>query len=207
MTISSPSSRARPGRTNARYLRIVGECRKLGVTVSATTVRNALRRHRLSAAPRTSGPSWSEFLRAQAAGTLARDFSHVDTVMLRRVYVMFFIDLERRVVFLAGVTAHPAGPWVTQQARNLVATMEDKGRDLRFLVRDRDCLFRRVRETASTWSKVSSSVLVKRFCSDRWPNHDRAPFTLGLLVARAIPAARGTVGRLSTVAPSALGDA
>jgi transposase InsO family protein len=122
------------------YLRIVGECRKLGVTVSATTVRNVLRRHRLKPAPR-SGPSWSEFLRAQAAGTLSCDFFHVDTVMLRRVYVLFFISLERRQVFLAGVTANPVGSWVTQQARNLVAVLEDQGKALRFLVRDRDAKF------------------------------------------------------------------
>ena len=110
------------------------------MTVSATTVRNVLRRHRLKPAPR-SGPSWSEFLRAQAAGTLSCDFFHVDTVMLRRVYVLFFISLERRKVFLAGVTANPVGPWVTQQARNLVATLEDQGRTVRFLVRDRDAKF------------------------------------------------------------------
>ena len=119
----------------------MGECRKLGVTVSATTVRNVLRRHRLKPAPRRSGPSWSEFLRAQAAGTLSCDFFHVDTVMLRRVYVLFFIDVQRRKVFLAGVTAHPVGAWVTQQARNLAATLEDQGRPLRFLVRDRDDKF------------------------------------------------------------------
>jgi transposase InsO family protein len=123
------------------YLRIVGECRKLGVTVSATTVRNVLRRHRLGPAPRRSGPSWSQFRRSQAAGTLACDFFHVDTVMLRRVYVLFFLDLDRRMVFLAGVTAHPIGPWVTQQARNLVAALEDQGRAVRFLVRDRDTRF------------------------------------------------------------------
>jgi putative transposase len=133
----------RLARENPRwgYLRIVGECRKLGVAISATSVRNLLRRHRLHPAPRTSGPSWSEFLRAQAAGTLACDFFHVDTVLLRRVYVLFFIDLDRRKVFLAGVTAHPVGPWVTQQARNLVATLEDQGRAVRFLVRDRDAKF------------------------------------------------------------------
>ena len=133
----------RLARENRRwgYLRIVGECRKLGVTVSATTVRNVLRRHRLMPAPRRSGPSWSEFLRAQAAGTLSCDFFHVDTVSLRRVYVLFFIDLDRRKVFLAGVTALPIGPWVTQQARNLLATLEDQGRTLRFLVRDRDAKF------------------------------------------------------------------
>jgi transposase InsO family protein len=123
------------------YLRIVGECRKLGVAISATSVRNVLRRHRLRPTPRTSGPSWSEFLRAQAAGTLACDFFHVDTATLRRLYVLFFIDLERRKVFLAGVTAHPVGTWVTQQARNLVIALEDQGRVVHFLVRDRDAKF------------------------------------------------------------------
>jgi len=78
---------------------------------------------------------------AQAAGTLSCDFFHVDTVMLRRVYVLFFIDIDRRKVFLAGVTANPVGPWVTQQARNLVATLKDQGRALRFLVRDWDAKF------------------------------------------------------------------
>jgi len=133
----------RLARENARwgYLRIVGECRKLGVAISATSVRNVLRRHRLRPAPRASGPSWSEFLRAQAASTLACDFFHVDTVTLRRLYVLFFIDLERRTVFLAGVTANPVGTWVTQQARNLAATLEDQGRAIRFLVRDRDAKF------------------------------------------------------------------
>ena len=121
----------RLARENPRwgYLRIVGECRKLGVTVSATGVRKVLRRHRLGPAPRTTGPSWSEFLRAQAAGTIACDFFHVDTVTLRRLYALFFIHLERRMVYLAAVTAHPVGPWVTQQARNLVATLEDQGRE------------------------------------------------------------------------------
>jgi hypothetical protein len=130
----------RLARENPRwgYLRIVGECGKLGVTVSATTVRKVLRRHRLGPAPRSSGPSWSEFLRAQAAGTLACDFFHVDTVTPRRLYVLFFIDLQRRMVYLAGATAHPVGPWVTQQARNLVANLEDQVRSFRFLVRDRD---------------------------------------------------------------------
>ncbi len=133
----------RLARENPRwgYLRIVGECRKLDVSVSATSVRNVLHRHHLRPAPRRSGPSWSEFLRAQASGTLSCDFFHVDTVMLRRVYVLFFIDLHRRQVFLAGVTANPFGPWVTQQARNLVASLEDQGRTLRFLVRDRDAKF------------------------------------------------------------------
>jgi hypothetical protein len=123
------------------YLRIVGDCRKLGATVPATAVRKVLRRHRLGPAPRTTGPSWSEFLGAQAAGTIACDFFHVDTVTLRRLYVLFFIELDHRMVYLAGVTAHPVGPWVTQQARNPVANLEDHGRPFRFLVRDRDAKF------------------------------------------------------------------
>ena len=123
------------------YLRIVGECRKLGVTLSATAVRKLLRRHRLHPAPHRSGPSWSGFLRAQAAGTISCDFFHVDTVTLRRLYVLFFIDIKGRMVYMARVMGHPAGPWVTQQARNLAANLEDEGRSLRFLVRDRDSKF------------------------------------------------------------------
>jgi putative transposase len=115
--------------------------KKLGVSVSATSVRNVLRRHRFKPAPRRSGPTWGEFLRAQASGTLACDFFHVDTITLRRLYVLFFIDLQRRKVFLAGVTEHPIGSWVTHQARNLAMTLEDEGRIVKFLIRDRDTKF------------------------------------------------------------------
>jgi hypothetical protein len=108
----------RLARENSRwgYLRIVGEAGKLGVTVSATSVRTILRRHGLGPAPRRGGPSWVEFLRAQAAGTVAADFFTVETVGLTRLYVLFFIEVDRRRVHLAGITAHPAGSWVTQQA-------------------------------------------------------------------------------------------
>jgi len=62
-------------------------------------------------------------------------------ITLRRLYVLFFIDLERRKVFLAGVTEHPIGSWVTQQARNLAMTLEDEGRVVKFLIRDSDAKF------------------------------------------------------------------
>jgi len=136
----------RLARENLRwgYLRIVGECRKLGVAVSATSVRTILRRHRLGPAPRRNGPTWTQFLRAQAAGILARDFLTVETVGLTRLYVLFFVEVDRRRVHLAGVTAHPTGQWVTQQVRNLLMTLQDnagRASRWRFLIRDRDTKF------------------------------------------------------------------
>jgi hypothetical protein len=108
-------------------VRIVGECRKLGVTVSATSVRTILRTHRLGPAPRRGGHSWTEFLRAQACGTIACDFLTVETVGLTRLYVLFFSELDRRRVHLAGVTAHPTGAWVAQAARNLLMDLDEAG--------------------------------------------------------------------------------
>ncbi len=133
----------RLARQNPRwgYLRIVGELKKLGVTVSKGSVTNVLRRHRLPPAPRRIGPSWTEFLRVQAKGIVATDFFTVDTVLLRRYYVLFVIELERRVVHILGATTNPNGPWVTQAARNFCADLEDAGRRVRFLIRDRDSKF------------------------------------------------------------------
>jgi transposase InsO family protein len=133
----------RLARENPRwgYVRIVGECRKLGVRVSATSVRSILRRHRLGPAPRRHGPSWTQFLRTQAAATLACDFLTVETVGLTRLYVFFVVELEHRRVHLAGITAHPTGAWVTQAARNLLMDLEDHARRFRFLIRDRDGKF------------------------------------------------------------------
>jgi putative transposase len=133
----------RLARDNARwgYLRIAGECRKVGVTVSATSVRTILRRHRLGPAPRRAGPSSTEFLRTQAAGALAGDLLTVETIGLTRLYVFFVIELERRRVHLAGVTAHPTGAWVTQAARNLMMDLDGHADRFHFLIRDRDAKF------------------------------------------------------------------
>jgi putative transposase len=108
----------RLARENRRwgYLRIVGECRNLGVRVSATSVRQILRRHDLGPAPRRGGPSWTQFLRTQASGLLATDFFTVETVGLTRLYVLFVVEVQRRSVYLVGITAHPTGEWVAQQA-------------------------------------------------------------------------------------------
>jgi len=133
----------RLARENPRwgYVRIVGECRKLGVPVSATSVRTILRGHHLGPAPRRSGPTWIQFLRAQAAGTLACDFLTVETIGLTRLYVLFMIELDHRRVHLAGITAHPTGAWATQAARNTLMDLDDHAHRFRFLIRDRDSKF------------------------------------------------------------------
>jgi hypothetical protein len=125
------------------YQRIRGELLRLGVQVSATAIRTTLRRHRLDPAPRRAATSWQAFLRRQAAGIVACDFFNVDTIWLRRLYVLFFIEHQTRRVHLAGVTANPDGAWVTQQARNLLLVLGEQGRRVQFLLRDRDAKFSR----------------------------------------------------------------
>jgi putative transposase len=131
----------RLARENPRwgYQRIAGELNKLGVGVSPSSVRRLLANAGLGPAPRRSGPSWREFLRAQAASVVACDFFTVETALLRRYYVLFFIELQTRRVHLAGATTNPKGRWVTQQARNLSLTGALS--DVRFLIRDRDSKF------------------------------------------------------------------
>lgn len=120
------------------YRRIQGELVTMGLRLAPSSVWAILRRHRIDPAPTRSGPTWSEFLRAQTTTMLACDFFHVDTVLLRRLYVLFFIELGRRWVWITGVTAHPHVTWVTQQARDVTGDLEDEGIEVKFLIRDRD---------------------------------------------------------------------
>jgi len=108
---------------------------------SATAIRTTLRGHGLDPAPRRTATTWRAFLRRQAAGIVACDFLTADTVWLRRLSVLFFIELDTRRVHLAGVTAHPGSAWVTQQARNLQLVLGERGRQVRILLHDRDAKF------------------------------------------------------------------
>jgi putative transposase len=133
----------RLARENPRwgYQRIVGELKGLGVVVSATTVRKVLREEQLGPAAKRKGPSWREFLRAQAKSVIAVDFFTVDTVWLQRLYVLFFIEVGSRRVHFAGCTVHPHAEWVTQQARQVAWTLAGRAEPLRFLIRDHDRKF------------------------------------------------------------------
>ena len=123
------------------YLRIQGELLSLGHRVAASTIAKVLRTHGIKPAPRRTSTTWRQFLRRQAASIVACDFFSVDTVSLRRLYVLFFIHHRTRRVFFAGVTTNPNREWVTQCARNVTEDLRDAGVTVRYLLRDRDGKF------------------------------------------------------------------
>jgi putative transposase len=125
------------------YVRIAGELRKLGINVSATLVRNVLTCAGIPPAPQRAGSSWRSFLRQHAETVLACDFFTVDTVWLRRLYVLFFISIGTRRVEYVACTSNPDTAWMTQQAHNLLMALDDRGQRRRFLIHDRDTKFSR----------------------------------------------------------------
>ena len=150
-----PAARRRPGASPGSpsawrrenplwgYRRIHGELTKLGLKIAPSTIYEILRTAGIDPAPRRNGPTWRQFLRAQAAGILAADYLHVDTVGLTRLYVLVFIEHGTRRMHIGGITAHPTGDWTVQQARDLALDLGDRFGDFRFLIRDRGSNFTR----------------------------------------------------------------
>ena len=128
------------------YDRIAGELQKLGITLDPTTVKNILERQGILPAPQRGKSNWRTFLNHYKQQMLACDFLTVETLGLRTVYILFFIELGTRRVHFAGCTAHPNQAWVTQQARQLTWTLQDRfpeEQPMTFLIHDRDTKFTR----------------------------------------------------------------
>jgi putative transposase len=125
--------------TDWGYRRIHGELTGLGYKIAPSTVWRILKDADIDPAPTRSGQTWRAFLAGQARTILAADFFHVDTVFRRRLYLL--VEHGTRRVHLAGITAHPTGAWVTEQARNLLLDLEGSAGSLKFLIRDRDTKF------------------------------------------------------------------
>jgi hypothetical protein len=134
--------------------------------VSATTVKKILRQDGIGPSGERGGLCWRAFLRQQAQSMLAVDFFTVETIALRRLYVLFFIELASRRVHLAGCTTNPTGAWVTQQARQFAWTLQEHPSRFRFLIRDRDSKF-------TSDFDASSKVKGLRSSRRRWARRKR----------------------------------
>jgi hypothetical protein len=136
-----------------------GELAGLGRKVAPSTVWAILKKAGLHPAPRRSGPTWGEFLKAQAAGIVACDFFSVETITLARLYCVAVVEHATRRAHVLGVTAHPTAAWVTRQARNLLLDLGGRADRFAFLIRDRDT---KSREGSPVREEISSQVWCRR---------------------------------------------
>ena len=123
------------------YFRIRGELFKLGHKVAATTIRSVLLRAKISPSPRRAELSWKQFLAAHAQTLVAADFFSVDTIFFKRLHLLIYMHLATRRILLASCTSNPSEAWMSQQARNVIWTLEEEGIDLSAVIHDRDKKF------------------------------------------------------------------
>jgi transposase InsO family protein len=169
------------------HRRIQGELVGLGYQIAASTVWKILHRAGVDPAPRRSGPSCKQFLTTQAHTILSCDFFTVDTVFLQRIYVLFFVQIATRQVHVVGVTAHPTGAWVAQQARNLLMDLDQRITGLRFLLRDRDTKFTAAFNAVFTAAgidviKTPPQAPRANSCAERWVGTVRRECTDRILI-------------------------
>src|SRR2546430_7361556 len=136
------------------HRRIQGELVRLGHQIAVSTVWKILHRAGVNPAPRRAGQTWTQFLTTQTRTIAAGDFFTVDTVFLKRIYVLFFLELATRRVQVVGATAHPTGAWIAQQARNLLMDLDQRADGLRFLLRNRDAKFTAGLDAVSTAASI-----------------------------------------------------
>jgi putative transposase len=187
----------RLARENPRwgYIRIRGELIKLGYVVSATSIRNVMHERGLPSSPRRSGLSRREFLKAQASAIVATDYFTVDTLNLKRLYVLFFMELATRRILCFGVTESPNQEWASQQARNLIWQLQEPASQIRYLICDNDkkfpFAFERVLGLADRWwLAVTSSGYWTSTSTITTTSDPIADFNSDLRMAKAVESAR-----------------